>query len=103
MVSMTSAVASDSALGLLLVLADDLLDLLPYGLRVYPERLQCLCRHTLTLTDETEQNVLGTDAVVLQHPGLLLGQDENPSRAFDEPLEHSLTEAVETQQRAPGS
>jgi len=43
--------------------------------------------HTLTLTGEAEQNVLGTDAVVLQHPGLL-SQDQNPSRALDESLEH---------------
>ena len=40
------------------------------------------------LTGEAEQNVLGTDAVVLQHPGLLLSQDQNPSRALGEPLEH---------------
>ncbi|GAA4223501.1 hypothetical protein GCM10022254_00730 [Actinomadura meridiana] len=32
--------------------------------------------------------MLGADVVVVEHPGLLLGQDDNTPRAVGEPLEH---------------
>jgi len=38
--------------------------------------------------DEAEQDVLSTDVVVVQHPGLFLSQDHNPPRPVGEPLEH---------------
>src|SRR6266496_3188578 len=38
--------------------------------------------------DEAEQDVLGADVVVVEHPGLFLSQDDNPTRAVGEPLEH---------------
>jgi hypothetical protein len=40
--------------------------------------------------DQAEQNVLSPDVVVVEHPGLFLGQDDNPSRSVGEPLEHAL-------------
>jgi len=40
--------------------------------------------------DQTEQDVLCPDVVVVEHPGLFLGQDDNPSRSVGEPLEHAL-------------
>jgi hypothetical protein len=40
--------------------------------------------------NETQQDVLRTDVVVVEHPGLFLGQDDNPSRSVGEPLEHAL-------------
>ena len=73
----------------LLALADDLLDLLPDALQGDPEGLQGLGGHTLALVDEAEQDVLGADVVVVEHPGLFLGQDDNPPRSVGEPLEHA--------------
>jgi hypothetical protein len=36
-----------------------------------------------------EQDVLGADVVVVEHPGLFLGQDDDPPCAVGEPLEHA--------------
>jgi hypothetical protein len=79
----------------LLALADDLLDLLPHALQGDAQRFQCFGRDTLTLVDETQEDVFGADVVVVEHPGLFLGQDDHPPRAVGEPLEHahSLTAA----------
>jgi hypothetical protein len=38
--------------------------------------------------DQPKKNVLGTDVVVVEHPGLFLSQDDNPPRTVGEPLEH---------------
>src|SRR5205823_878264 len=73
----------------LLALADDLLDLLPDALQGDPEGFQALRGHTLALVDEAEEDVLGADVVVVEHPGLFLGQDDNPPRSVGEPLEHA--------------
>src|SRR4029078_4615142 len=89
----------------LLALADDLLDLGPDGLQRDAERLQGLGRDAFTLVDEAEQDVLGADVVVVEHPGLFLGQDDNSPRAVGEPLEHVsalLTRAVGQVERPAG-
>ena len=72
----------------LLALADDLLDLLAYGLQRDAERLQRLRRDALTLVDQAEEDVLRADVVVVEHPGLFLGQDDHPPRAIRKSLEH---------------
>ena len=72
----------------MLALADDLLDLLAHGLLADAERLQRLGRDAFALVDEAEQDVLGADVVVVEHPGLFLSQDHNPPRPVGEPLEH---------------
>ena len=72
----------------LLALADDLLDLLAHGLQRDAQRLQRLGGDALALVDEAEQDVLGADVVVVEHPGLFLGQDDNPTGPVGEPLEH---------------
>jgi len=41
------------------------------------EALQSLGGHSLTLVDEAEEDVLGPDVVVVEHPGLFLGQDDD--------------------------
>jgi hypothetical protein len=71
-----------------LPLTDDLLDLLPHPRHGDAQRLQRLRGHALTLTDEAEQEVLSTDVVVVEHPGLFLRQDNHstprsPGRAAD--------------------
>src|SRR6185437_15654849 len=72
----------------LLALADDLLDLLPHRLKADPERLERLGRNSFALMDEAEQDVLGANVVVVQHPGFFLRQDNNPPRPVGKPLEH---------------
>src|ERR1051326_5885663 len=72
----------------LLALADDLLDLLPDRVQADPQRLQRLGRYTFTLMDEAEQDVLGADVVVIEHPGFFLRQDNHPPRPVGKPLKH---------------
>ena len=79
----------DVAARRLLALADDLLDLGADGLERDAEALERLGGDALALVDEAEQDVLGADVVVAEHPGLFLGQDDNPPCAVGEPLEHS--------------
>src|SRR5690606_14362144 len=71
-----------------LALADDLLDLLTHALKADAEALQSLGGHALTLVDQAKKNVLSADVVVVEHPGLFLGQDDNTPRSVGEPLEH---------------
>jgi hypothetical protein len=73
----------------LVALADDLLDLLSYGVKADPERLQYLRGDAFTLADEAEQDVLGADVVVIKHPGFFFRQDNNPPRPLVERLEHA--------------
>src|SRR6202034_2007576 len=72
----------------LLSLADDLLNLLPYGVQADPKGLQCLRRYAFTLMDEAQQDVLGADVVVIEHPGFFLRQDHNSPRPVSKSLEH---------------
>ena len=72
----------------LLALPDDLLHLLADRLERNPEALQGLSGDTLTLVDQAQEDVLGADVVVVEHPGFFLSQDDNPPRAVGEPLEH---------------
>ena len=67
----------------------DLLDLLARRLLRDPERLQRLGCYPAVLTDEAEQDVLGADVVVAEHPGLVLGQDHDAARPVGEPVEHA--------------
>ena len=53
-----------------------------------PRRLERLGGDALALVDEAEQDVLGADVVVVEHPGLFLGQDDDPASPVGEPLEH---------------
>src|SRR5690606_29860732 len=77
----------------LLPLADDLLDLLTHALQRDAQRLEGLGGYAFTLVDQAQEDVLGADVVVVEHPGLFLGQDDHPPSAVGEPLEHlySLT------------
>ena len=58
------------------------------GLQRDAERLERLGGDAFALVDQAEQDVLGADVVVVEHPGLFLGQDDNPPGAVGEPLEH---------------
>ena len=74
--------------GFLLALAGDLPDVLADRLQADPQRLKGLGGDAVALADQAEQDVLGADVVVTEHPGLFLSQDRNPPRPVGEPLEH---------------
>src|SRR5262249_37302643 len=84
----------------LLALPNDLLDLLADTLQRDPEALQRLRRDALTLVDQAEQDVLGADVVVIQHPGFFLRQDNHTPRSVGEPLEHALCSSPVTGARS---
>jgi hypothetical protein len=69
-------------------LADDLLDLAAHCLQGDAERLERLGGDALTLVDEAEQDVLGTDVVVVEQARLFLGQHDHPTGPVGESFEH---------------
>src|SRR6266568_2280213 len=71
-----------------LALADDLLHLGPHGLEGDAQGLQGLRGYALALVDQAEQDVLGPDVVVVEHPRFLLGEDHDPPGAIGEAFEH---------------
>ena len=72
----------------LLALADDLLDLRAHGLERDAQALERLRGDALTLVDQAQEDVLGADVVVAEHPGFFLRQDDHPAGSVCEPLEH---------------
>ena len=44
----------------------------------------------LALVVEAQEDVLGADVVVVEHPGFFLSQDDDPAGAVGKSLEHSL-------------
>ena len=78
----------DVAGRLLLTLADDVLHLLAHGVERDAEALEGLGCDALALVDETEQDVLGADVVVVEHLRLFLGEDDHSTGSVRESLEH---------------
>ena len=68
-------------------LADDLLDLGAHRLQGDPELLEGLGGHPFALVDESEQDVLGADVVVVQQARFFLRQHHNPSGSVCESFE----------------
>jgi hypothetical protein len=54
------------------------------------KRFQYASSKPLLLTEESQQDVLGTDVVVLEDAGFLLGQDDHLAGAFCEALKHGF-------------
>ena len=52
------------------------------------------------LADEPEQQMLGADDVVIEHPGLFLSQDDDPLGTLGEPFEHD-THVLAARPHAP--
>ena len=73
-----------------LALTDDLLDLLAHALQRDVHRLERLRRDALALVDETQQEVLGTDVIVVEHPRLFLREDDHPSGPVGESFKHAV-------------
>ena len=69
-------------------LADVLLDLGPHGLERDPEGLEYLGRDPFAFMDQAEQDVLGSDVVVIEHPRLVLGEDDHAPGTVGEPFKH---------------
>ena len=69
---------------------DDLLDLLAHGLERDAQRLERLGRDALSLVDQPEQDVLGPDVVVVEHPRLFLREDDHPSGPVGESFKHEV-------------
>src|SRR4051794_22361028 len=74
--------------GDLLAAAHDADDLSAHALHGDVERLEDARGETLLLTKEPEQDVLGSDVVVLEDSGLLLGEDDHLAGAFCKALKH---------------
>ncbi|GHS89420.1 hypothetical protein AGMMS50218_15670 [Actinomycetota bacterium] len=72
----------------LLALADDLLHLRAHGIQRDAQRLEGLGGDALTLVDQTQEDVLGADVVVVEHPRLFLGEDDHATGSVRESLEH---------------
>ena len=68
-------------------LTDDLLDLVAHRLEGDAERLERLRGDALALVDQAEQDVLGADVVVIEQPGFLLGEDDDPAGSVSESFE----------------
>ena len=78
----------------LLALADDLLDLAANAFQRDAQRLQRLGRYALTLVNKSQQDVLGADVVVVEHPGLFLRQDDDPAGTVGKSLKHRWLPAL---------
>jgi hypothetical protein len=72
-------------------LPDDLFDLLADGVQGDAQRFQRLGGDAFAFVDEPEQDVLGADVVVVEHPRLFLGEDDHAAGAIRESLEHSTS------------
>ena len=70
--------------------ADDARDLASHLLEGDAESLEHLGGKTLFLAEQPEQEVLGPDVVVLQCPRFVLGENDDLTRFFGEPLEHGF-------------
>jgi hypothetical protein len=69
---------------------------------------QHLRGHALPLAQDSQQDVLRADVVVIQEPGFLLGEHDHPPGPVGEPLEHPALQfrrgraATHSQSAAPG-
>ncbi len=69
-------------------LADEVLDLRVDVLKRDAQRLERLGGDAVLLADESEQQVLGADVVLVEHARFFLGVDHDPARLLGESLEH---------------
>ena len=72
----------------LLALSDNFFNLLADRLQGDAKTFEGFGRDAFALVDQAEQNVLGTDVVVVQHSGFFLSKHNYPSRPVGKPLEH---------------
>src|SRR5207247_9556884 len=75
----------------LIALTDDARHLRPHFLHRDVKGLEHPRRKTLFLAEQSEQDVLGADVVVLERPRLVLREDDDLASPFSETLEHLLS------------
>src|SRR6202020_753187 len=78
----------------LLALPDDLLNLAADTLQRDAQRLQRLSRYPFAFVDKAQQDVLGANVVVVEHPGLFLREDDHPAGTVRKTFEHWRLPAV---------
>jgi hypothetical protein len=71
-----------------LTLTDDLFHLRTDGFQGDIEGLERLRCHAFALVDQPQEDVLRPDVVVVEHPRLFLGEDDDPPRTVREPFKH---------------
>ena len=59
-----------------------------------PSDFQGLRRYTFAFVNKTQQDVLGADVVVVEHPGLFLRQDDDPAGTVGKSFEHRWLPAL---------
>ena len=74
--------------GSLLALPDDFLHLFAHSLKGNIQRFESFRGDTFALVDETQQDVLGANVVVVEHLGFFLCQDDDSTRPVGKPLKH---------------
>ena len=87
--------------GDLVALADDARDLGADLLHGDVERLEDAGSEALLLAEQAEQDVLGTDVVVLQRPRLVLRENHDLPGSFGESLEQLLRRSFPLRLRSP--
>lgn len=75
----------------LLALPDDLLHLPSDAAERNTQILKGTGGNTVALADQTQQEVFGTNVIVVQQACLLLGKHDNLPRTVRKPLKHSAT------------
>ena len=78
----------DMATGRGATLANDLFDLITNGFKRDAKRFECLGGNTLAFVNQTEQDVLGTDVVVVKQPRFFLCKHNNSAGSVCESFEH---------------
>jgi hypothetical protein len=70
--------------------ADHLLDLLANSLERDVEGFECPGGDAFAFVDQTQEDVLGPDVVVVKRPRFLLGENHHPPSLVRESLEQQL-------------
>jgi hypothetical protein len=71
-----------------LALPDDLLDLPTHHVEPDVQAVERLGGDAVSLAHEAQQDVLGPDVIVVEHPRLFLGEDHDATGPVGEALEH---------------
>ncbi len=81
----------DVAAGGLRALTDDLDDLLAHRFEADAEALETAGGDTFALVDQTEEDVLGSDVVVVEEPRFFLREHHHSPGPVGEPFKHSYS------------
>ena len=79
-----------------------LLGLIHEGEGVAAKALEHAGRQPFLLAQETEQDVLGADVVVLERPGFVLCEDDYLARSLGETFEQEINRSLTVERRTEG-